>query len=129
MSNNKDINIKPIGNNIFPYEMPQQQINKQLGMPSTGNKALYIVIVEDPSSKPKLRVYGTAKPEKTQSFLEFIGYDLTINTTAQIEQLKTYEDVIELSNQGKTDLVSLVYPWSRVISIKNVSYKIKSASK
>jgi hypothetical protein len=126
---NRDLLVKRVGNAPVEEE-PQKTNNSPLGTPLTGTKALYIVVVEDPSSKPKFRVYGTAKPDKTPGYLEIsTGYDLTKLTKAQLEQLRTYEDVIELGKEGKVELVNITFPWQRIISIKNVSfgYKAKSA--
>lgn len=118
---NKDLSVKKVSNSLPEEE--QQKINKStLGIPIVGNKALYIIMVEDPSSKPKFRAYGTAKPDKTQGYVEMTGYDIT---NAQIDQLRTYEDVIQLGLEA----INIAFPWNRVISVRNVSfgYKIKSA--
>ncbi len=91
--------------------------------PLTGIKALYIVTAEDPLSTPKIRVYGTTKFDKAPGYVEISsGYNLSNLTQAQLEQLKTYEDAVELSKQGGLELVNIIIPWNRIFSIKNVSF-------
>ena len=121
--NDKDLMVRRVGS--APSDDQQKNNKIMLGMPASGNKALYLIVVEDPSSESKFITYGTAKPDKTIGFVEFIGYDLSKAT--RIETLKTYEDVTELGFRGEAELVSICIPSTRVVSIRNVSYKTKSA--
>lgn len=88
------------------------------------NKLLYTVVMEDPTVKDGVRNYVTSKVDKAGAFAEIIGYEVT---SAQITKLKTWNDVTELANKSKNmELISMTFPWHRVISIRNVSYKAKA---
>ena len=110
-------------------DLPQQadaleKANRSMG--NSTNKLLYILVVEDPTLKEKCRLFATTKVDKMTAFAEVIGYEIT---NAQSNKLKTWDDVVELVNtkNGSIELVNISFPWHRVISIRNVTYKSKSA--
>ena len=108
-------------------EVPQEaktieKVNRIIG--NSTNKLLYIVVTEDLSSDQGIRYFATSKIDKTPVCLDVVGYEVT---NAQSSQLKTWDDAVELATQEKIENISISFPWHRVISIRNVSYKTKSA--
>jgi hypothetical protein len=99
-----------------------EKVNKIIG--SSTNKLLYIVVTEDISYDAGFRYFATSKIDKVQTCLDIIGYEIT---NAQSSILKTWDDALELAVQENIDHISISFPWHRIISIKNVSYKGKSA--
>jgi len=88
---------------------------------NSANKLLYIVVTEDPTSKDEVKYFATSKVDKLTNFAEVIGYEVT---SVQMKQIKTWNDVTELANKSKSmEIVNMTFPWHRVISIRNVSYK------
>ena len=108
-------------------DLPQQanaleKANRNIS--SSANKMLYILVVEDPSLKAKTRYFATQKVDKMASFADIIGYEVT---DAQSSKMKTWDDATALAEKQEKEIVSISFPWHRVISIRNVSYKSKSA--
>lgn len=108
-------------------ELPQQanaleKANRNIS--SSTNKMLYILVVEDPTAKEKYRLFATTKIDKMAGFSDVIGYEIT---NAQSSKLKTWDDATALAEKQELEVVSFSFPWHRVISIRNVSYKSKSA--
>lgn len=99
-----------------------ENANKTIG--NSTNKLLYILVVEDPTVKQNCRIFATSKVDKMAAFADIIGYEIT---NAQSNKLKTWDDVIELANDGNIELINISFPWHRVINIRNVTYKSKSA--
>ena len=98
-----------------------RRVNSELANSTT--KLLYTIVVEDPTAKTECRLFATSKVDKSATFCEVIGYEIT---GAQSSKLKTWNDVIELATKSQLDLVNMTFPWHRVINIKNVSYKAKA---
>lgn len=99
-----------------------EKINKIIG--NSTNKLLYIVVIEDLSSDQGIRFIATSKVDKNPVCLDVIGYEVT---NAQTDKLKTWDDAVELATNEKMEIISVTFPWHRIISIRNVSYKTKSA--
>lgn len=85
----------------------------------SGNKTLYLVTVEDPNSKPKKRVFVTRYLDKGPLGVDLVGYEIDNKTI----MVKTEQDAIDLANKGNRDLISVLFPWNRVVSIRNTSFK------
>ncbi len=106
-------------------EITDLPVQKNIGLPSNStNKALYIVVVEDPTIKAKKRVFAAQKVVHNTPTLEVFGYEIT---DAQTSQLKSFNDASNLAKEGQLEILNVSFPWCRVISITNVSYKLKSA--
>ncbi len=99
-----------------------EKANKLLG--NSTNKLLYIVVTEDPSIEAKIRYFATTKVDKNAYTVDLVGLEVT---NAQNNKLETWDDAIELAKEGKLEMQSIAFPWHRIISIKNVSYKKASA--
>lgn len=79
---------------------------------SVTTKPIYLVLIEE-GTKRSLRSYLALKVEKQDSYVEFKGhvYD------GPVEGL----DPHSLFNLSKTE--EIIIPWSRVVQIKNLSFK------
>lgn len=116
---NKNNNIQDLPLEAKALENANKSIN------SSTNKPLYILMVEDPALKVKYRYFATPKIDKMAGIVDIVGYE--IETNAQINKIKTWDDAVELASKEKFNIVNMTFPWHRVISIRNVSYKSKSA--
>jgi hypothetical protein len=85
----------------------------------SGNKTLYLVTVDDPLSKPKKRVFVSKYLDKTPLGIDFVGYEVDCKTKGPLSD----RDAVDLANKGNRDLMSVLFPWHRVVSIRNASYK------
>jgi len=94
-----------------------QEITDFLG--GSTNKIVYLVRVEEPIGKTKSRAFLTSKIIKGDVFLEFTGHEIKVTN---IDKIKTYDDAIKIANEDKFPLVNIIYPWRRIINVKNVSY-------
>ena len=84
----------------------------------SGNKTLYLVTVEDPTVRAKKRVFVTKYIDQKAFGIDFIGYEIDNKTSGRL----TDKDAVLLANKGNKDLISILFPWNRVISIRNASY-------
>lgn len=85
----------------------------------SGNKTLYLLTVEDLTGRVKRRVFVSKYLDKTGIGVDFVGYEIASKTV----MVKTEDDAIDLANKGNRELLSLLFPWNRVISIRNTSFK------
>lgn len=106
-------------------EKEKEKEKKIDGLPGKpDNKNVYLVRVEDiTSDREGHRSFVTNKLDYCPGRLEFIGYEIN---NSSIAELKTYEDAIELANKNKSDLFSVAYPMQKIISVRNVTYKLKA---
>lgn len=85
-------------------------------------KMAYLITIEDPSHKPKFRTFYASKYDKSVC-LDFKGYETTsLKITSEI---RTYDEVISIAEENNLTMQELCFPWHRVISIRNVSYRTK----
>jgi len=85
----------------------------------SGNKTLYLVIVEDPVSRLNKRFFATKYLSQTPNGVDFVGYEIPLKVGGCL----TEDNALDLINKGNRTLISVLYPWHRVISIINTSYK------
>jgi hypothetical protein len=86
-------------------------------------KTTYLVKVEDPTMKRKVTAFLTAKLDRTSYGVELVGYLVPV---APADEVRTEKDAVALVNSKDTkSLYSVIYPWDRVISVRNVSYRLK----
>ncbi|KKM56173.1 hypothetical protein LCGC14_1551990 [marine sediment metagenome] len=85
----------------------------------SGNKTVYLVVVEEPFSKRKKQQFVTRFLEQKPLGIELIGYE--ISNTAKI---KSHRDAVDEANKGSKELYNIILPWHRVISIRNVTYTL-----
>lgn len=91
---------------------------------NSANNPLYIVSIEDPSSEAKIRRFAALKlREESSLYLEVIGIELEMDT--QQNALTNYNDVVTCAKHGVIAITSIRFPWHRVISIQNKTYKHK----
>ena len=87
------------------------------------NKNVYLVRVEDKKSNREIvRVFVTNKVDYLPGCVSFTGYEID---NSSIAELKTYEDAIELANKNNSEVHSVTYSMHRLISVRNVTYKLK----
>lgn len=85
-------------------------------------KNLYIVKVEDPSMRTKISSFATAKIDIFDYGVDFAGY-LVPNRSS--DNIKTTKEALIEANKGNKELYSITYPWQKVISVRNISYRNK----
>lgn len=89
---------------------------------NSATKMAYLITIEDPSHKPKIRSFYTSKYDKSVC-LDFKGYETTsLKLTTEI---RTYNEVVSIAETNNLIMQELCFPWHRVISIRNVSYHSK----
>ena len=94
----------------------------------SANSPLYIVRVLDPSRESKTRTFAALKLREESSIcLEVIGLELEMD--AQQDAFKNYNDLVTFAEHGEIAIISIRFPWHRVISIENKTYKQKGAKK
>ena len=89
-------------------------------------KIVYLVLVEDVTKKEKCRAFvGEHESDANVSLLIIRGYEIKWSNK---EKITNYEDALKYVNEfnkSPEDIIEIKYPWHRVISIINVSYKRK----
>ncbi len=90
--------------------------------PKSGTKIVYLIAAEGVSAKSKKRMFVSAKiTEKAGIGVDFIGYEVPTN----VINIQSEVDALEWANKGSRELYSVLFPWHKIISIRNVSYKLK----
>lgn len=102
------------------------QINIPVGG-KTPNKFAYKLTIEDPSGGKKTQFkyfISLMKLDISNVLIEFKGF---LVDEAQLNTINTYEDAI--NNAEKKEIINLMIPWQRVISIENILYKQRFSAK
>ncbi len=89
---------------------------------NSANNFLWIVKVEDPSTKSKIKYYAVLKMTQDTTCLDVVGIEIN---QKQQNALESFSDVENYVKEGTTRVVSIKFPWTRVISIENRTYKRK----
>lgn len=93
--------------------------SKLSGKNST-NKILYIVRVEDPTIKAKLRSYVVLKYTEFAFGIDLVGYETSPQTQTK---LTSYSSALEHANKsGKVKIINKRIPWARILDVENKSY-------
>jgi len=91
------------------------------------NKFVYRLTIEDPS-KPKKSQYlnyiSVNKLDISPALVEFKGF---LVDGAQLNTINVYEDAVKIAE--KKEIVNLMVPWQRVVSIENILYKQRLSAK
>jgi hypothetical protein len=89
---------------------------------SSQNALILLIKAEDPTATGKVRFYLTTKKHiETSNTLEFVGYEIT-KTQLKALNIASIEEYVK---EGKSEIVSLWLPWTKIISIQNIKYKQK----
>ncbi len=97
---------------------------------NSANKVVYIVEVEDPFLSKEPRVFLALKMTESANYLDLVGYDISKNNIKETQNSKqklTYQQALEQVEKGTVEVINIRFPWTRVISVRNVNYKHKSA--
>jgi hypothetical protein len=86
----------------------------------SATKPIYIVRVDDPEVRGKIKYYRVQKIDRHPTHLTISGFELT---KAQAEQLRENPSALEVAEQRE---VNIEIPWQRVISTENITYKKKA---
>ncbi len=84
----------------------------------SGNKSVYLVLVEDPSARGEKRAFVTLRVDYVEAGIQFNGYEVKYGSRNKI---KTHTDAHD-NAINQDDHVEIYYPGQRVISVRNVSY-------
>ena len=89
---------------------------------STNNKALYIVVTDDPTVKTKHRLYVARQLNMQPLAVEIAGFEVPLNIIAQLNDTTSFEDAVELARKGSnSEQENLFLPWQRIIRIKRIN--------
>lgn len=110
MSNNSDLAIEKID---------------KVPTVSGNTKALFLVVVEDPTVKTKTRYYLSNRVDRTEMTVEIVGFETTIDnsTIAQLKSAKTYNEACEIAKMDASE--HLILPWQKIIRIRKFTFSTK----
>jgi hypothetical protein len=102
-------------------EENSEEINKKVtSLPSrSGNKAVYLVVVEDNSFKAKRRQFVSRYLDYKPIGIEVIGYEVSVEA-----KVFSHQDAIDEANKGSGELFNILFPWQKVLHIRNVTYTL-----
>lgn len=84
------------------------------------NKSLYLVVVEDQTTKDKKRAFiSSGAPDFVPPGIKIQGFEISYTNR---ENIRTHADVHQYI---MGDLLEIMYPLNRVINVRNISYKTK----
>jgi len=86
----------------------------------SANKPIYLVEVEHPGSKGKVKHYRVTNLVKFQTHISISGFELS---NAQAEGLRENPNAKEVAGRE----INYEIPWHRVVRIENVTYKKQKA--
>lgn len=94
---------------------------------SGNNKALYMVVVEDPSIKQKARYYLSHRVDRNDATIEIVGLEIAnINSTLTlIKSAKTYDDALEIAKKQESQSEYLIIPWHKILRINKFTFSTK----
>jgi hypothetical protein len=82
-----------------------------------------ILRVEDPSEKTGVATYFVLKLREDSAILcELVGFKAG---KTQINAINSFEDVVNYVEKGSVKVVNIRIPWTRIVSIENITYKHK----
>lgn len=84
----------------------------------SGNKSIYLVLVEDTSVTAKKRAFVSLRVDHESGGIKFNGYEVKYGSRNKI---KTHNNAHD-NAIDKDDHIEIYYPGQRVISVRNVSY-------
>lgn len=87
------------------------------------NKTVYILLVEDPSKREKFRAFVGVDVISGSETFDLKGYEIKWSNR---DKITGFDDAIKYANEfnkGPEDIVDIKYPWHRVISVRNVTYR------
>lgn len=91
-------------------------------------KPLYVLRVEDPEGSKKVKLYIVIKLRYDVAVLcEFFGFETTqkeVSAFSSVEEAANY-----VKESDSVELVNIMIPWTKVISIENITYKHKRSVK
>lgn len=88
---------------------------------------LYLLRVEDPGTKKNKSYLVTKLFDDRPVLCEFVGFEATqkeVSAFSSVEEAANYVKEAE-----SVELVNIKIPWTRVISIENITYKHKRSVK
>lgn len=90
---------------------------------NSANNPLWICKVEDPTVKAKCRYFAAIKlNQDSPTFVDIVGVEID---QKKQNAYQSFNDVENYVNEGTARVVSIKFPWTRVINIENRTYKRK----
>jgi len=80
------------------------------------NKPVYLVLVQGYEE----HAFVTSKLELSDTYVRITGHTIPYNS---IREIKTLEDAEK--HAEREEILDIMYPWHRVVSIRNITYKSK----
>lgn len=91
---------------------------------SFNNGPVYLVTVEDPTIKSKYREFCCLKFQHDSVTVSIVGFDIVSNKKETFA-LNSLKEVSEYVQKNNITLEDYKIPWTRVINVKNITYKQK----
>lgn len=90
---------------------------------NSANNPLWICKVEDPTVRGKIRCFAALKVNQdSPTFVDLVGIEID---SKKQDAYKSFNDVENYVKEGTARVVSIRFPWTRVINIENRTYKRK----
>ena len=87
----------------------------------SGNKTLYLIAVEDPFVTSGKRLFVSKYAAELNFGVQMVvGYEIDYRT----KNVESEEQALLLVNKGTREIFSITFPWNKVVSFRNVTYKI-----
>lgn len=90
----------------------------------SATKEVYLVVVEDPTSKTKSRMYLTSRINEKAFSISLTGYEITNKNVVQTQkdEPRNFNEVMEnAKNNASSGLELVTIPWQRVINYKTIN--------
>lgn len=109
---------------VLQPETPQEASARALAdaklREKSSNNPIYLVTVEDPTSKLNFRYFIATKLNYEGNCLDVVGYEIK---KTEIKTLNNVREVLDNVIKGKLVQISNIkFPWTRVINIENKTY-------
>jgi len=122
--------MKLIKNKEVIEEKPQEATALALAnarMKEVVSGPVYTLRVEDPSEKTGVATYLLLKQvrEENSILCDFFGFKAG---KTQINAINSFEDVVNYVEKGSVKVVNMRVPWTKIVSIENITYKHKNRS-
>ena len=70
------------------------------------------------------RAFITSKIDRSTNCIEICGFEIeTREQFSAVSNMNSYNDIVDLANEHNLPLKCMIYPYNRVISIQNLTYK------
>lgn len=110
-------------------EKPKEKRTDRIDLPGGHSGIVYLILVEEPGHEEDFideKAFVASQIIKGPSYIEFKGFELkTYDDYCYMSKCTNYKDIVDYANIKNLEIVDMLYPYNRVICIKNLTYKVK----